>query len=71
MDAMYERTAGDLQQIEAHFAPQPLQVGAIFVLDGVAIGLDLFDSPATWRKDRKSTRLNSSHSRASRMPSSA
>ena len=24
-----------------------------------------------WKKDRKSTRLNSSHSRASRMPSSA
>ena len=33
-----------------------------------------FDNPETyrdWETDRKSTRLNSSHSRASRMPSSA
>lgn len=50
MDAMYEHVAADLQQLEAHFVPQPLQVGAVFVLDGVPIGLDLFDSPETWRK---------------------
>ena len=29
------------------------------------------ESVDTWLKDRKSTRLNSSHSRAARMPSSA
>src|SRR3546814_3488973 len=29
------------------------------------------DLPGTWTRDRKSTRLNSSHSCASRMPSSA
>ena len=35
-------------------------------------GLPVFDTVAqATREDRKSTRLNSSHSRASRMPSSA
>ena len=32
---------------------------------------DAYISPATGRIDRKSTRLNSSHSKQSRMPSSA
>ena len=32
---------------------------------------NLFSSPLYLAEDRKSTRLNSSHSRASRMPSSA
>ena len=38
--------------------------GAILVIDEV-------QKAAGWAEDRKSTRLNSSHSRASRMPSSA
>lgn len=50
MDAMYERSAADLERLEAHFVPQALQAGAVFVLDGVPIGLDLFDSPETWMR---------------------
>ena len=34
-------------------------------------GIDVFKEPDEVRKDRKSTRLNSSHSSVSRMPSSA
>ena len=33
--------------------------------------LDVVDSKSLWERDRKSTRLNSSHSQQSRMPSSA
>jgi hypothetical protein len=50
MDVMYERAAAALEQFEAHFVSQPLQAGAVFVLDGVPVGLDVFDSPETWRK---------------------
>jgi hypothetical protein len=50
MDAMYEHAATDLEKLETHFVSQPLQAGAVFALDGVPIGLDLFDSPETWRK---------------------
>ena len=36
-----------------------------------AAGIEVNEDPETSRKDRKSTRMNSSHLRLSRMPSSA
>jgi hypothetical protein len=50
MDAMYERSARELERIEAQFEPSPGQVGAVFLIAGAPIGLDVFDSPATWRR---------------------
>lgn len=50
MDAIYERAATDLEKLEAEFVPQAGQAGAVFVLHGIPVGLDLFDSPETWRK---------------------
>ena len=42
------------------------------IRDAVPFGLKTMESRMSWgSSDRKSTRLNSSHSRASRMPSSA
>ena len=47
------------------FAPLPLQDG----FDNAGLQIGLTEAEATG--DRKSTRLNSSHTRPSRMPSSA
>ena len=50
MDAMYERTAGDLDQLEVRLAPQPQQAGAIFAVNGAPAGVEVFDCPATCRR---------------------
>jgi hypothetical protein len=50
MDAMYERSARELERLEAHFEPAPEQVGAVFLIAGAPVGLDVFDCPATWRR---------------------
>ena len=50
MDTMYEKSEDTLRQLAGRFEPRPRQTGAIFCIDGVPVGLDLFDSPATWRK---------------------
>jgi hypothetical protein len=50
MDVMYDRSAVELEQLEAHFEPGPGQVGAVFLIAGAPIGLDVFDCPATWRR---------------------
>jgi hypothetical protein len=50
MDAMYDRSAVALKRFEARFEPLAGQVGAVFLIDGAPAGLDVFDSPATWRK---------------------
>ena len=49
----------------------PKDVGADRIVNGVAAYEKYHDSCIVVDLDRKSTRLNSSHSRASRMPSSA
>ncbi len=46
--ALYERHAADLKAIEAHVQALAHQVGAIFMLDGKLLGMDLFDAPATF-----------------------
>jgi hypothetical protein len=50
MDVMYDQSACELERLEAQFEPAPGQVGAVFLIAGVPIGLDVFDSPATWRR---------------------
>lgn len=45
--ALYERHTADLKAIEAHVQALPQQVGAIFMLDGRLLGMDLFDAPTT------------------------
>lgn len=50
MDVMYDRSAVVIKRFEARFAPLAGQVGAVFLIDGAPAGLDVFDSPATWRK---------------------
>lgn len=50
MDIMYERNIVALERFERDLPPQPLQRGAIFALGGDMLGMDVFDSPTTWRK---------------------
>ena len=66
-DTVAEIIAGkDFVQIQRN----PFDVDVIFAPDGISSFADA-RSRAILFQDRKSTRLNSSHSRASRMPSSA
>jgi hypothetical protein len=51
--AMYERARPDLDAFHAKLQPVPRQVGAVFEIDGVVAGLELFDSAATWRKSMR------------------
>lgn len=50
MDSMFEAAAESLDEFEAGLQPIERQAGAMFAIDGVIVGLDLFDSPVTWRK---------------------
>jgi len=50
MAAMFEAHGADLEQYLEAFPPRDGQVGAVFVIDGRAAGVELFDTPATWRK---------------------
>jgi hypothetical protein len=50
---MYERARGDLDAFQAMLQPVPRQAGAVFAIDGAVAGLELFDSPATWRKSMR------------------
>jgi hypothetical protein len=50
MDVMYERSAREIERLAAHFEAAPGQVGAVFLIVGAPIGLDVFDSPATWQR---------------------
>jgi hypothetical protein len=50
MDVLFETSEPQLRQLEAHFEPVAGQVGAVFLIAGAPIGLDVFDSPATWQK---------------------
>jgi hypothetical protein len=46
-EALYTTHRTALDAYRAAFAPVPAQVGALFVLNGQVLGLDLFDSPRT------------------------
>ena len=72
----YETRDTDLNFLRKGHVPTPLEkldVGkALSLYDGGwLLGFTLVMNKTLKEKDRKSTRLNSSHSRASRMPSSA
>jgi hypothetical protein len=51
--AMYEQTRTELDAFQAKLEPVPRQVGAVFAINGAIVGLELFDSAATWRKSMR------------------
>lgn len=50
MASLYEDFDELMGQYVQAMGPQPNQVGAVFAINGVIIGLELFDCAATWRK---------------------
>ncbi len=48
--AMYDGFRANLDQFVEQFEAAPRQVGALFTINGIVAGLDLFDSQATLRK---------------------
>lgn len=50
MDAMFERSHRDLQDMEVQLAPEPGESGAVFAIDGRIVGLELFDASRTWHR---------------------
>jgi len=46
--AVYGRLETELEELRRLFAPLPGQVGGVFCLWGVPVGIELFDSPVTW-----------------------
>ena len=50
MSAMYDKLDHSLEDFVAAFAPVERQVGAVFLVNGRVVGLELFDAPSTWRK---------------------
>jgi ARG/rhodanese/phosphatase superfamily protein len=48
--AMYEQKGAALEEFVRSLTPVTAQVGAVFAIDGVIVGLEAFDSPSTWRK---------------------
>jgi hypothetical protein len=51
--AMYERSRTQLNEFQARLDAVPRQAGALFTINGMVAGLDLFDSQATWRKSMR------------------
>ena len=51
--AMFERSQLRLEGFVERFDALPGQVGALFTINGLIAGLDLFDSQATWRRSAR------------------
>jgi len=51
--AMYERSRSKLDAFIEELEAVPRQAGALFTINGIVAGLDVFDSPATWRKSMR------------------
>lgn len=51
--AMYEANAVPLDAFVAAMQAVEAQVGAVFAINGALVGLDLFDSPATWARQAR------------------
>jgi len=51
--AMYERSQSELDEFLEKLESVPRQAGAVFTINGIVAGLDVFDSPATWRKSMR------------------
>ena len=50
MGDVYEQREAQLKDYRDAFAAEDFQVGAVFAVDGEVAGLELFDSPVTFRK---------------------
>ncbi len=48
--ALYEKAHRQLDEFQERLEAVPRQAGALFTINGIVAGMDLFDSPATWRK---------------------
>jgi hypothetical protein len=51
--AMYEQARTDLDAFQSQLEAVPRQVGAVFAINGAIVGMELFDSAATWRKSMR------------------
>ena len=51
--AIYERSQSKLDEFLQTLEAVPRQGGAVFTINGIVAGLDVFDSPATWRKSMR------------------
>jgi hypothetical protein len=51
--AMYDGHRSKLDEFAETLEATPRQAGAVFTINGVVAGVDLFDSPATWRKSMR------------------
>ncbi len=51
--AMYDQARGDLEAFQSKLEAAPRQVGAIFAINGRIVGLEAFDSAATWHKSMR------------------
>jgi hypothetical protein len=51
--AMYERSQSKLDEFLETLEAVPRQAGAVFTINGIVAGVDVFDSPATWRKSMR------------------
>jgi len=51
--AMYERSRSKLDAFLEELEAVPRQAGALFTINGIVAGLDVFDSQATWRKSMR------------------
>ena len=50
---MYDKSRRQLDEFQERLEAVPRQAGALFTIDGIVTGLDLFDSQATWRKSMR------------------
>lgn len=50
MSDVFDGHAASIEEFVAAFPPVARQVGAVFCIDGMPVGLEMFDSAATWRK---------------------
>lgn len=48
MSDIYEHVKGDVREFRKAFRPEPRQVGGVFAIDGRPVGLEMFDSTATF-----------------------
>src|SRR5512135_117193 len=51
--AMYEKSRDELDAFHSKMQALPLQVGALFTINDVVVGLELFDAASTWRKSMR------------------
>ena len=51
--AMYDRSRAKLDEFMERLEAVPRQAGALFTINGIVAGIDVFDSEATWRKSMR------------------